>query len=57
MKHHHVGPLDYACDGCIKEADAERKQRERRKTVWGVVLLIALVIGSMVALSRYLNNA
>lgn len=55
MNHHHVGPPDYACDGCIVEANKDAKKSERLKTIAGLLFLIALVIGGLVALSKHLG--
>ena len=56
MKHKHIGRLDQTCEGCFQEANEEILKSERRKTVAAVALLIALVIGSMLLLSWYLNS-
>lgn len=56
MNHKHVGPLDQACDGCLIEANAEFRVRERRKTIAGLILLIALLLVALYWLSRYLST-
>jgi len=56
MSHKHVGPVDQACDGCLDEANAEYRKRERRKTIAGLILLIALVISGVVAFSFWLHG-
>lgn len=55
MKHKHVGPIDRACEGCIVEANGEYLKRQRRATIAGYSLLIALVIVGMWFLSRHIG--
>jgi heme/copper-type cytochrome/quinol oxidase subunit 2 len=58
VRHHHVGPVDVACAGCLDEArqiDAEI----RRQRFWRIMLLLFLMIlaiGAMAALSWYLRE-
>jgi len=56
MNHKHIGPEDEACPGCIDEAGEIYRSQERSKTVAGLVILIALVITAMAALSWYLTE-
>jgi len=55
MNHKHVGPPDVACTGCFAELQAPLRA-QRRKTIAGVVILIALVVAGMGLLSWYLND-
>lgn len=56
MNHNHTGPEDTACNGCLDEANEIYRKTERRKTVAGLLLLIALVLVGMGALSWYLSQ-
>jgi hypothetical protein len=56
VSHRHVGPEDYACDGCIKEADERQARRERAGAVAGYLFLILLVIAGLAALSAAMSS-
>jgi hypothetical protein len=56
MNHHHVGPEDEACPGCIDEANETYRASQRLRTVAGVLILIVLVIAGMIGLSMWLST-
>lgn len=56
MKHHHVGPADEACEGCYDEAQADFRAIERRKTIWGVILIVVLALVFAAVISKSLSR-
>lgn len=56
MKHRHVGPLDVACTGCLREAKGDPAAAQARRLVWGLVLLIGFVILCVGLLAYYASQ-
>jgi cobalamin biosynthesis protein CobD/CbiB len=56
MNHEHVGPIDKACSRCIGEANEMTRQKERRRTIWGVALLVAIALAFAGFMSWFLSS-